>query len=141
MTKIFVNLPITDLKKSIDFYTAMGFTQNHQFSDDTAACMVISEANYVMLLTHEKFKGFSDNPIPDAHNQTGLMVALESNDRAEVDAKAAAALAAGGREARPISDIGFMYTRTIADPDGHRWEVFHMDMSKIPQQQAQDKSM
>jgi uncharacterized protein len=133
-TKIFVNLPITDLKKSIAFYTAMGFTQNHQFSDDTAACMVISEENYVMLLTHEKFKGFSGNPIPDAHNQTGLMVALECVDRATVDVKATAALAAGGKEARPPSDLGFMYTRTIADPDGHRWEAFHMDMSKMPQQ-------
>ena len=131
-TKIYVNLPITDLKKSIAFYTAMGFTQNLQFSDDTAACMVISDANYVMLLTHEKFKGFSDNPIPDAHRQTGLMVALECANRAEVDAKATAALAAGGKEVRPKSDLGFMYTRTIADPDGHRWEAFHMDMSKMP---------
>jgi uncharacterized protein len=132
-SKIYVNLPITDLKKSIAFYTAMGFTQNHQFSDDTAACMVISEANYVMLLNHEKFKSFSDNPIPDAHAQTGLMVALECVNRDEVDAKANAALAAGGKEARPTSDLGFMYTRTIADPDGHRWEAFHMDMSKMPQ--------
>ncbi len=134
MAKIFVNLPITDLKKSIAFYTAMGFTQNHQFSDDTAACMVISEENYVMLLTHEKFKGFSHAPIPDAHTSTGLMVALECSNRAEVDAKSSAALAAGGKEARPTSDLGFMYTRTIADPDGHRWEAFHMDMSKLPQQ-------
>ena len=130
--KIYVNLPITDLPRSIGFYNAMGFTQNHQFSDDTAACMVISEANYVMLLTHEKFKSFSDNPIPDAHAQTGLMVALQCHDRAEVDAKATAALAAGGKEVRPLSDLGFMYTRTIADPDGHRWEAFHMDMSKMP---------
>lgn len=132
-SKIYVNLPITDLKKSIAFYTAIGFTQNHQFSDDTAACLVISEENHVMLLTHEKFKGFSDNPIPDAHMQTGMMVALECTDRNEVDVKATAALAAGGKEARPISDLGFMYTRTIADPDGHRWEAFHMDMSKMPQ--------
>ncbi len=132
MSKIYVNLPVTDLKKSIAFYSAMGFTQNLQFSDDTAACMVISDANYVMLLTHEKFKGFSENPIPDAHSQTGLMVALECADRGEVDSKATTALAAGGKEVRPISDLGFMYTRTIADPDGHRWEAFHMDMSQMP---------
>ena len=132
MSKIYVNLPVTDLKKSIAFYSAMGFTQNLQFSDDTAACMVISDANYVMLLTHEKFKGFSENPIPDAHAQTGLMVALECANRTEVDVKASAALGAGGKEVRPISDLGFMYTRTIADPDGHRWEAFHMDMSQMP---------
>jgi uncharacterized protein len=132
-TKIFVNLPITDLKKSIAFYSALGFTQNPQFSDDTSACMVISEENYVMLLSHDKFKGFSDNPIPDAHKQTGLMVALQCDNRAEVDAKMSAALAAGGKEPRPAADMGFMYQRTVADPDGHRWEPFHMDLSKAPQ--------
>lgn len=133
-TKVFVNLPVTDLPRSIAFYTALGFTQNHQFSDDTAACMVISEDNYVMLLTHAKFKGFSDAPIPDAHTATGLMVALQCTDRADVDAKSQSALAAGGSEPRPATDLGFMYNRTIADPDGHRWEPFHMDMTAVPQQ-------
>lgn len=133
-SRIFVNLPVTDLSKSIAFYTALGFTQNHQFSDDTAACMVISDDNYVMLLTHAKFKGFSDAPIPDAHTTTGLMVALQCADRADVDVKSKAALTAGGTEPRPATDLGFMYNRTIADPDGHRWEPFHMDMSAAPQQ-------
>jgi uncharacterized protein len=132
MSKIFVNLPVKDLNKSIVFYKALGFTQNHDFSDDTAACMVISEHNYVMLLTHDKFKGFSKNTIPDAHKQTGLMVALECSGNAEVDTKMKAALAAGGTEPTPANDYGFMYQRTIADPDGHRWEPFFMDMSKMP---------
>jgi uncharacterized protein len=133
MPKIFVNLPVANLPRSIAFYKALGFTQNLQFSDDTAACMVISEDNYVMLLTHEKFKGFSAAPIPDAHSKTGLMIALERNSRADVDATSTAALSSGGAEPRPAVDLGFMYNRTISDPDGHRWEPFFMDMSQIPQ--------
>lgn len=133
MPKIFVNLPVTDLPRSIAFYKALGFTQNLQFSDGTAACMVISEDNYVMLLTHEKFAGFSAAPIPDAHSTTGLMIALERNSRADVDAVSSAAISSGGAEPRPPVDLGFMYNRTISDPDGHRWEPFFMDMSQIPQ--------
>jgi uncharacterized protein len=131
--KIFVNIPVTDLNKSIAFYSALGFTQNLQFSDHTAACMVISEENYVMLLTHEKFTGFSAAPIPDAHNMPGFMVALECADRAEVDAMVKAGLEAGGSEPTPANDLGFMYQRTVADSDGHRWEPFYMDMSAMPQ--------
>jgi uncharacterized protein len=131
--KIFVNIPVTDLNKSISFYSALGFTQNHQFSDDTAACMVISEENYVMLLTHDKFKGFSGASIPDAHKLPGFMVAIECANRAEVDAMVKVGLATGGSEPTPANDLGFMYQRTIADPDGHRWEPFFMDMSAMPQ--------
>jgi uncharacterized protein len=131
--KIFVNVPVKDLKKSISFYSALGFAQNHQFSDDTAACMVISEENYVMLLTHDKFKGFSAAPIPDAHKQPGFMVAIECTNQADVDAMVKAGLAAGGSEPTPANDLGFMYQRTVADPDGHRWEPFFMDMSAMPQ--------
>jgi predicted lactoylglutathione lyase len=131
-TKIFVNLPVRNLDRSIAFYTALGFTQNHQFSDDTAACMVISDANYVMLLTHEKFIGFSQAPIPDAHLQPGFAVAIEYGDRNEVDAKMKAGLAAGGSEPTPAQDLGFMYQRTLADPDGHRWEPFFMNMADMP---------
>ncbi len=132
MSRIFVNLPVTNLSRSIAFYKALGFTQNMQFSDDTAACMVISDANYVMLLTHEKFKGFSNAPIPDALTKTGLMIALERESRDAVDATANAGLLAGGAEPRPAMDMGFMYNRTISDPDGHRWEPFFMDMSQVP---------
>ena len=131
-TKIFINLPVSDLKRSIAFYTAMGFTQNLQFSDETAACMVVSEQNYVMLLTHAKFKGFSDAPIPDAKTSTGLMVAIDRTSRQHVDETMKAALAAGGSEPRPAVDLGFMYNRTVSDPDGHRWEPFFMDMAQAP---------
>lgn len=130
--KIFVNVPVADLNKSIAFYSALGFTQNPQFSDHTAACMVISEENYVMLLTHEKFKGFSGAPIPDAHKQPGFAVAIECADRAGVDAMMNSGLDAGGTEPTPALDLGFMYQRTVADPDGHRWEPFYMDMSAMP---------
>lgn len=132
--KIFVNVPVDDLKKSIAFYKALGFTQNLHFSDDTAACMVISEENYVMLLTHEKFTGFSAAPLPNAKTAPGFMVALECVSRGEVDAQVAAGLAAGGSEPTPTQDLGFMYQRTIADPDGHRWEPFWMDPAAIPPQ-------
>lgn len=133
-TKMYVNLPVRDLPRSIGFYRSLGFTQNLQFSDETAACMAVSDENYVMLLTHEKFKGFSGAPIPDAHKQPGFAVAFDCADRANVDAKMKAGLAAGGSEPTPAVDLDFMYQRTIADPDGHRWEPFHMDMSKMPQQ-------
>ena len=132
--KVFVNIPVADLKKSIAFYSALGFTQNHHFSDDTAACMVISEENYVMLLTHAKFTGFSAAPIPDAHAAPGFAVAIDCVDRAAVDAQVAAGLAAGGSEPTPPQDLGFMYQRTIADPDGHRWEPFWMDPAALPPQ-------
>ena len=131
--KIFVNVPVKDLKKSISFYSALGFTQNLQFSDDTAACMVISEENYVMLLTHDKFKGFSGAALPDAHKLPGFMVAIECANRAEVDSMVTAGLSAGGSEPTAANDLGFMYQRTVADPDGHRWEPFFMDMAAMPQ--------
>ncbi len=131
-TKIFVNLPVKDLSATRAFYEALGFSFNPNFSDETAACLVISEDNYAMLLTHEKFKGFSDAPIPDAHTTTGLMIAIALDSKAAVDKMAKAALAAGGGEPRPASDMGFMYNRTISDPDGHRWEPFWMDPAAIP---------
>ncbi len=135
MTKVsmtFVNLPVTDLKRTVSFYQAIGFTLNPQFSDDTAACMIINETSYAMLLTHEKFKFFTNAPIPDAKTSTGVLVALSLEDRGAVDTFAKAALAAGGTEPKPVNDYGFMYQRTIADPDGHRWEPFYMDMSQMP---------
>jgi hypothetical protein len=131
-TKIFINLPVKDLDKTMAFYKALGFTFNPQFTDETAACMVISEENYAMLLTHEKFKGFSNMPIPDAHKSTGLMVAIALDNREAVDRMMTQALAAGGGEPRPAMDMGFMYNRTFSDPDGHRWEPFFMDMSAMP---------
>ena len=132
MTKqIFVNLPVSDLQKSKDFYTKLGFTINEQFSDDTAASVVISDTIYVMLLTHDKFKQFTPKPISDASKTTEVINALSANDRNEVDLVCNAALAAGATEPRPPQDHGFMYGRSFNDPDGHIWEVYWMDFSAM----------
>ncbi len=130
-TKLFVNLPVKDLKKSMAFYKALGFTFNPQFTDDTAACMVISEHNYAMLLTHEKFKSFATKPIPDAHKTTGVMVAMSLDSKTEVDEMAAKAVKAGGKEPSPKVDYGFMLQRTFEDLDGHTWEPFWMDPTHV----------
>ncbi len=130
-TKLFVNLPVADLKKSMAFYKALGFTFNPQFTDDTAACMVISEYNYAMLLTHAKWKSFATKPIPDSHATTGVLIAIALDSKAAVDDIAAKAVKAGGKEPKPKSDYGFMVQRTIEDPDGHTWEPFWMDPNHL----------
>lgn len=130
----FVNLPVADLKVSMKFYEALGFTFNPQFTDETAACMIINETSYAMLLTHEKFTYFTQAPIPNAKSSTGVLVALSLENREAVDGLMKIGLASGGSEPRPANDYGFMYQRTLADPDGHRWEPFYMDMSSMPQQ-------
>lgn len=131
--QIFVNLPVRDLAKSIAFYQAIGADQNLQFSDDTAACMVISDTLFVMLLTHAKWATFTRKPIVDAHRDSEVMLALSSESRAEVDKLTEAAGAAGGKaDINPKQDLGFMYGRSFEDVDGHIWEVFCMDMSQMP---------
>lgn len=131
MSKMFVNLPVNDLQKSMAFYRALGFSFNEQFTDHTAACMVISEHNYAMLLTHEKFKQFITKPIPDASKTTGALVALALESVDAVDDMIAKAIAAGGKEPRPKQDHGFMIQRSFEDPDGHTWEPFWMDPSFV----------
>lgn len=131
-TMIFVNLPVADLKASMAYYKALGFDHNPQFTDETAACIVISDSIYVMVLTHEKFKEFSSNRIPDSKTETGALYALSRDSRQAVDAIAEAGLKAGGSEFRPAQDMGFMYSRAIADLDGHVWEYVWMDMSGEP---------
>lgn len=134
---IFVNLPVTDLKASIAFYKALGFTQNLHFSDDTAACMVWSEAINVMLLTHDKWRTFTQRPIPP-RTASEVMLALALGDRAAVDAMNETAAAHGGQaDVNPAQDLGFMFNRNLADPDGHVWEAFWMDPAAIP---AADKA-
>jgi uncharacterized protein len=135
MTKVsmtFINLPVTNLPATMKFYESLGFKFNPQFTDETAACMIINDTSYAMLLTHDKFKFFTNAPIPDAKTTTGVLTALSLENREAVDHFASTALSAGGTEPRPASDYGFMYQRTIADPDGHRWEPFYMDMSQMP---------
>jgi len=131
---IFVSLPVTDLKKSIAFYQPLGFTQNPQFSDDTAACMVWSEAIHVMLITHAKWRTFTERPLPPT-GTAGSMLSLSLDSRDDVDAMNHAAATHGGRaDANPVEDLGFMYTRDIADPDGHVWAALWMDPGAIPHQ-------
>ncbi len=133
MTKmIFVNLPVADLPKSIAFYAGLGFTHNPVFSDETAACMVWSEAIYVMLLSHEKWRSFTDRPIPPI-GSSEVSLALSMDSKAEVDAMNHAAAANGGiADINPVQDMGFMYGRDLADPDGHIWGPFWMDPAAMP---------
>ena len=129
---IFINLPVTDLAVSMSFYKALGFENNPHFTDDTAACMVWSEAIYVMLLTHEKWRTFTNRPIPSA-DSSEVMLALALDNREAVDAMNEAATVNGGvADINPMQDLGFMYNRNLADPDGHVWEAMWMDPSAIP---------
>src|SRR3546814_8026996 len=118
---IFVNLPVTDLARSMEFYAALGFTNEPRFTDDTAACMVWSEAIFVMILTHAKWRDFTDRPIPPTtSSEVSLALALANRDA--VDAMvAAAALHGGTADVNPVQDHGFMYGRDLCDPDGHVW--------------------
>ena len=129
MTKmIFVNLPVTDLPRSKAFYEAVGFTNNPQFTNENAACMVWSDAIYVMLLTHDFWKTFTDRAIPDAHESAQVFLCLSHDSREGVDAIVAKAGAAGGKaEPTPTQDHGFMYGSSFEDPDGHIWENNWMD--------------
>ena len=130
--KIFINLPVTGLAKSMDFYTKIGFTNNPAFTDDTAACMVLTEEIYVMLLTHPKFSQFTSKKIIDTKTSIGVINSISVDSLAEVNAMADAALHAGGSEASPPKDYGFMQQRSFNDPDGNHWEVLYMDMSQFP---------
>lgn len=133
-TKIFVNLPVKDLSLSMRFYTSIGFAINPQFSDETAACVVISEDIYVMILTHEKFRQFTSKEIPDATKTSEVISALSFENKEKVDEIFNKAIQAGGSEASPLQDHGFMYSRSFNDPDGHIWEPFWMDMNAVPSQ-------
>ena len=129
---IFINLPVTELDRSIAFYEAVGATKNPMFSDDTAACMVLSDTIHVMLLTHEKWKGFTDRAIPDAHVSAQVMLCLSQDSRDAVDAVVDQAAQAGGQaDPNAPQDYGFMYGRSYADPDGHIWETMWMDPAAV----------
>lgn len=133
MTKmIFASLPVTDLEASVAFYEALGFRRNPQFSDASSACMVWSEAIYAMLLTHAKWRTFTDRPLPPA-GSSAVMLSLSVDSREAVDAMNRAAAAHGGQaDVNPVQDHGFMYARDLADPDGNLWGPFWMDPAAIP---------
>jgi uncharacterized protein len=130
--KIFINLPVTDLKKSMAFYAAIGFTNNPAFTDDTAACMVLTEEIYVMLLTHSKISQFTTKNIIDAKKNVGAINAVSCDTPEEMNKIADTALSNGGIEPDEPKDYGFMQQRSFEDLDGNHWEVFYMDMSKFP---------
>ena len=127
--KIFVNLPVRDLKKSMDFFGKLGFTFNPQFTDETAACMTISEDTFVMLLTEHKFKAFTPKQICDATRSTEVLVCLSSLSRDEVNDMVRKAIAAGGTTYKEPQDHGFMYGHGFQDLDGHVWELVFMEPS------------
>ncbi len=132
-TKIFVNLPVKDLKRSVGFFTALGYKANPQFTDETAACMIVSEDIYVMLLTQAKFKEFTPKEICDATKSTEVLVCLSCESRDQVNDMVGKAVAAGGKTYAASKDHGFMYQHGFQDPDGHIWELIHMEPSAIKQ--------
>jgi len=134
MTKsIFINLPVADLPKSKAFYEALGFTNNPQFSDDTAACMVWSPEISIMLLTHDKWRTFTTRPIPPStSSEVGLNLSVDSKETVHAMNKAAAANG-GTADVNPVQDLGFMYARDMLDPDGHVLGALWMDPAGMPQ--------
>ena len=133
-TKIFVNLPVRQLKKSIDFFTALSFTFNPQFTDETATCMIVGEDIFVMLLTHAKFKSFTPKEICDATKSTEVLVALSCESRDQVNDMVRKAVAAGGTTYNTPQDHGFMYAHGFQDLDGHVWELVWMNPAAIQPQ-------
>ncbi|MEG4589868.1 VOC family protein [Microcoleus sp. MOSTC5] len=132
-TKIFVNLPVKNLDRSVEFFTKLGFSFNAQFTDETATCMVVSEDIFVMLLTEAKFKEFTPNAICDATKSTEVLVCLSSESREEVDKMIRNAVAAGGTTYNEPQDYGFMYSHGFQDLDGHIWETMFMEPSAVNQ--------
>jgi uncharacterized protein len=130
-TKIFVNLPVKDLNRSIEFFTKLGFSFNQQFTDETATCMIVTDDIFAMLLTEDKFKTFTPKEICDAKKYTEVLVALSYDNRSDVDETVRKAVAAGGSTYNEPQDHGFMYTHGFQDLDGHIWEIFYMDPSFV----------
>ena len=130
---IFVNLPVADLARAKAFYEAIGAVNEPKFTNEDAACMILSDTIFVMLLTHPFFQGFTSKRIADAHETCQVLLAISQEDRGAVDAITERALAAGGREPRPPQDMGLMYSRSFEDPDGHVWEPMWMDPAAAEQ--------
>lgn len=130
-TKIFVNLPVKDLDKSIRFFKSLGYSFNPQFTDETATCMIVSDDIYVMLLTHAKFQTFTPKKISDATSTTEVLIALSCDSRAQVDELVGKAVAAGGATYAKAQDHGFMYQHGYQDLDGHIWELLWMDPKAV----------
>jgi uncharacterized protein len=130
--QIFINVVVKNIEQSMAFYTSLGFTNNPQFSDDTAKCMVWSENIFLMIMLEEKFKNFATKPIADTKAGLAALFSLSVDSTEEMNNIMEAGLKAGGIEPNEIRDYGFMQQRSIEDADGHTWEIFYMDMSKFP---------
>jgi len=136
--QIFINLAVKDLQKSMNFYAALGFSNNPQFSDETGKCMVWSENIFVMIMTHEKFSSFATKPIADTKSNLAGLFSLSVDSINEVNNILTNGLNSGGTEPHEMRDYGFMQQRTIEDPDGHTWEIFYMDITKFPKEQSKE---
>lgn len=136
-TRIFLNLPVKNLKNSIQFFTQLGFSFNPQFTDESASCMVISEHIFAMLLTEARFSEFTKKPIADATKTTEVLIALDAENREVIDEMVRKAAAAGGTIYADPQDHGWMYAHSFADLDGHQWELVYMDESAVPQEVPQ----
>jgi len=131
ITNIFVNLPVKDLNKTVEFFTKLGFTFNPQFTDENATCMIVGKDIFVMLLVEKFFKTFTKKEISDTTKNTEAIVALSAQSREEVDQMMDKVVNAGGKEARDPQDHGWMYGRSFEDINGHLWEIFYMDESAM----------
>jgi predicted lactoylglutathione lyase len=132
--QIFINLAVKDVQKSMDFYTALGFSNNPQFSDESGKCMVWSENIFVMILSYEKFASFTKKPLADTKTNIAGLYSLSLESVEDVHKMMENGLRAGGIEPNEMRDYGFMQQRTIEDFDGHTWEIFYMDLTKFPKQ-------
>lgn len=137
--KMFVNLPVKDLGKSVAFFAKLGFTFNPRFTDENAACMIVAEDTFVMLLVEKFFRTFIHKPIADATKSTEAIIALSAKTRQEVDEMFRNALAAGGAATNPVNDQGFMYSASFQDLDHHQWEIACMDFAAFGRQQSQQQ--
>jgi uncharacterized protein len=133
-TKIFINLPVKDLDKSVSFFTNLGYSFNPQFTDEKATCMIISDNIFAMLLTESYFQTFTKKKICDAKTSTEVLIALDTNSREEVQQMVEKAKALGATIYSEPQDHGWMYQHSFADLDGHQWELVYMDASQVPTQ-------
>ncbi|MEK8031049.1 VOC family protein [Ideonella sp. DXS29W] len=131
-TQIFVNLAVKNVERTRAFYAALGYEFNPKFSNDKALCMIVSDTIFVMLLAEPFFQTFIDKTIVDAKQSTEALLCLSCDSRNAVDSLVAKAVAAGGRTPRPAQDLGFMYSHSYEDPDGHLWELVYMDPNAAP---------
>ena len=130
-TQIFVNLPVKDLNRSVQFFTKLGYTFNPQFTNETGTCMIVADNIFVMLLVESFFQTFTPKPVCDATKTTEAIVCLSAESRAKVDEQVSKAVAAGGSTYKEPQDHGFMYGHGFQDPDGHIWELVYMDPSAV----------